>query len=181
LNVKSRVAVQLTIEVRDRRSNLIGTQAWTRPPQRTMLLSSFLTFVTLAPLAALAGTPGALRSLSGKVYSNHLKRTDEPFPVRLAYAKKGATAVPRTLLEPSTPIRRAGVLVASRQLSCGTGNSLCPDGGDCCPTGAECCTQVVMCSSSYSRVKPCLTLKFLGCTGGSCCGTSCCENNGVCW
>jgi hypothetical protein len=110
-----------------------------------MLLSSFLTFVTLTPLATLAGTPGALRSLSGKDYSHHLKRTDDPFPARLTYAKKGATAVPRTLLEPSTPIRRAGVLVASRQLSCDAGSSLCADGNGCCPTGADCCTQVVMC------------------------------------
>jgi hypothetical protein len=146
-----------------------------------MLLSSFLTFVTLVPLIVLAGTPGALRSLSGKDYSHHLKRTDEPFPVRLAYAKKGATAVPRTLLEPSTPIRRAGVLVASRQLSCGADASPCADGNGCCPTNAECCTQVVMCQSSYSYVKPRLIHNLPGCTGGSCCGASCCENNGVCW
>jgi hypothetical protein len=117
-----------------------------------MLLSSFLTFVTLAPLAALAGTPGALRSLSGKDYSHHLKRTDEPFPVRLAYAKRGATAVPRTLLEPSTPIRRAGVLVASRQVSCEAGQTACADGNGCCPANAECCTQVAMCQSSDSLV-----------------------------
>ena len=139
---KSRVAVRL-VQVRPALD--LDTQAWTRPSQRMMLLSSFFTFVTLAPLATLAGTPGALRSLSGKDYSHHLKRTDEPFPVRLAYAKKGATAVPRTLLEPSTPIRRAGVLVASRQLSCGADSSPCADGNGCCPTGAECCTQVVMC------------------------------------
>lgn len=113
-----------------------------------MLFSSFLSLISLAPLAVLAGSPGALRALSGRDYSHHLKRTDEPFPVRLSYTKKGNVGVPKTLLEPATPVARAGVLVASRQLSCDPGLTACSDGAGCCPTGAECCTQVAMCTYS---------------------------------
>ncbi|KAG8836433.1 hypothetical protein FRC20_007052 [Serendipita sp. 405] len=56
-----------------------------------------LLFASLAPLSAIAGTPGALRSLSGKDYSHHLKRTDEPFPARFSYTRRGPGSVPPTL------------------------------------------------------------------------------------
>ncbi|PVG04182.1 hypothetical protein CPB86DRAFT_778438 [Serendipita vermifera] len=127
-----------------------------------------LLLVSCAPFAVLAGSPGPLKSLSGRDYSHHLKRTDEPFPIRLTVAKRGAAAVPRTLQVPDVPVARrsspAGVLVAARQVSCDYGYSLCADGVGCCPTGAQCCTEEVLC-----------------CSGGACCGGSCCENNGVCW
>lgn len=128
-----------------------------------MLLSSLLSLISLAPLAVLGGAPGALRSLSGKDYSHHLRRTDEPFPVRLSYTKKGLAGVPKTLMEPAVPVARAGILVASRQLSCDPGYSACSDGAGCCPSGAECCSEQSLC-----------------CSGGSCCGASCCGNNGIC-
>ena len=111
-----------------------------------MLLSSFLTLISLAPLTVLAGTPGALRALSGRDYSHHLKRTDEPFPVRLSATKNGIAGIPKTLLEPAVPVRRANVLVAARQLSCDPGLTPCSDGAGCCPTGAECCHDVAMCT-----------------------------------
>ncbi|KAG8819143.1 hypothetical protein FRC17_010588 [Serendipita sp. 399] len=65
-----------------------------------MILFTLL-FALLAPLFVLAGTPGALRALSGKDYSHHLKRTDEPFPARLSYAKRGPGSVPPTLKVPA--------------------------------------------------------------------------------
>jgi hypothetical protein len=88
-----------------------------------LLVASFI------PSFVLAGTPGPLLSLSGRDYSHHLRRTDEPFPVRLSLAKRGPAAVPRTLQVPATPRRGSGPLLAARQaLSCESGFSLCPDG-----------------------------------------------------
>ncbi|KAG8837467.1 hypothetical protein FRC18_009204 [Serendipita sp. 400] len=125
-----------------------------------------LLFASLAPLSAIAGTPGALRSLSGKDYSHHLKRTDEPFPARFSYTRRGPGSVPPTLKVPAEPVlvRRSplsGVLLARQ--GCEQGSNLCPDGNACCPTGTECCTDASIC-----------------CTSGSCCGNACCENGGVC-
>ncbi|KAG8769241.1 hypothetical protein FRC16_006757 [Serendipita sp. 398] len=63
-----------------------------------------LLFASLAPLSAIAGTPGALRSLSGKDYSHHLKRTDEPFPARFSYTRRGPGSVPPTLKVRAEPV-----------------------------------------------------------------------------
>ncbi|CAG7849253.1 SubName: Full=Uncharacterized protein {ECO:0000313/EMBL:CCA67964.1} [Serendipita indica DSM 11827] len=65
-----------------------------------MLVFSLL-FSSLAPLAVLAGTPSAVRSLSGKDYSYLLKRSDGPSPFAFSYPHKRApVAVPPTLLYP---------------------------------------------------------------------------------
>lgn len=93
------------------------------------MISLALLVISFVPSFILAGTPGPLVSLSGRDYSHHLKRTDEPFPVRLSFAKRGPAAVPRTLQVPATPGRRSGTLLAARQaLSCGDGYFLCSDG-----------------------------------------------------
>lgn len=110
-----------------------------------------LLFAYLLPSLVLAGSPGALKALSGRDYSHLLKRIDdEQLPARMSLVRKHSIAVPRTLQVPSIPIRRsspAGLLVAARQLSCDAGYSACADGNGCCPSGAECCTEVAMCAS----------------------------------
>jgi len=86
-----------------------------------------LLVASLVPSFVLGGAPGPLVSLSGRDYSHHLKRTDEPFPARLSYAKLGAVAVPRTLQVPATPLRRSS-LAARQALSCDSGYTACADG-----------------------------------------------------
>ncbi|KIM27621.1 hypothetical protein M408DRAFT_9297 [Serendipita vermifera MAFF 305830] len=143
-----------------------------------MLLSSLLSLISLAPLAVLGGAPGALRSLSGKDYSHHLRRTDEPFPVRLSYTKKGLAGVPKTLMEPAVPVARAGILVASRQLSCDPGYSACSDGAGCCPSAeimesaaAGCCDQGNTCQTINGATGCCKAGQtcdaFVGCANPS--------------
>lgn len=96
-----------------------------------MIFSFALLVASLIPNLVLAGTPGPLLSLSGRDYSHHLRRTDEPFPARLSNAVRKSAAVPRTLQVPATPARRsspAGALMAARQLSCDSGYTACSDG-----------------------------------------------------
>lgn len=103
------------------------------------------------PQSVLAGAPGPLKSLSGRDYSHHLRRTDEPFPIRLRSADNHVAAVPRTLQVPSerrSLPRMGGVLLASRDPGCDSGYTACSDGSGCCVNGSSCCTDIAMCTST---------------------------------